>query len=366
MLEGHTGLIYAVAISPDGAQAITCSVDKSLRIWDLTRGSQTRAIENLPAGVWSVSYSRDGKQIAIGLHDNRVQIRARTTWNSSPSSNRMPSAGSTLSASITMEQKSPPPGCPDGFGPLQTERVTQLKGHSDEVTCIDFSPDGSRVMTGAGDNTARLWNAAKGGDSLKILQQDARVNCVRFNSDGTRVVTGGTDNIGRVWNLNTGEVLFTLEGHTEAITTADYSPDDTRIVTGSNDFTTRIWDASNGQQLATLEGHTDEINSAVFSRDGKRIVTGSRDRTARIWEAAPWHISDYPGEDSQTHTCNDSTSGATSDRMNERASEPIRQAGPRRRRHRFDAAKRTHPASAIRRQTSRGPPGRHRHKNAAP
>ena len=39
----------------------------------------------------------------------------------------------------------------------------------------------------------------------------------------------------------------------------------------------------------------------MFSRDGKRIVTGSRDRTARIWEAAPWHISDYPGEDSQTH-----------------------------------------------------------------
>ena len=127
------------------------------------------------------------------------------------------------------------------------------------------------------------------------------MNCVRFNSDGTRVVTGGTDNIGRVWDLNTGEVLFTLEGHTEAITTADYSPDDTRIVTGSNDFTTRIWDASNGQQLATLEGHTDEINSAVFSRDGKRIVTGSRDRTARIWEAAPWHISDYPGDSTQTH-----------------------------------------------------------------
>ena len=59
VLEGHTGLIYAVAISPDGAQAITCSVDKSLRICDLTRGSQTRAIENLTAGVWSVCYSRD-------------------------------------------------------------------------------------------------------------------------------------------------------------------------------------------------------------------------------------------------------------------------------------------------------------------
>lgn len=303
VLEGHTGLIYAVAISPDGAQAITCSVDKSLRIWDLTRGSQTRAIENLPAGVWSVSYSRDGKQIAIGLHDNRVQIRS-TDDMELITEFKQDAIGWVYAVSFNHDgTKIASTSGVSGWiwSTADGKELLELKGHSDEVTCIDFSPDGSRVMTGAGDNTARLWNAAKGGDSLKILQQDARVNCVRFNSDGTRVVTGGTDNIGRVWDLNTGEVLFTLEGHTEAITTADYSPDDTRIVTGSNDFTTRIWDASNGQQLATLEGHTDEINSAVFSRDGKRIVTGSRDRTARIWEAAPWHISDYPGEDSQTH-----------------------------------------------------------------
>ena len=64
------------------------------------------------------------------------------------------------------------------------------------------------------------------------------------------------------------------------------------------DFTARIWDATNGQQLAVLEGHTDEINSVTYSRDGYRIMTGSRDRTARIWEAAPWEISEYPGDKS--------------------------------------------------------------------
>lgn len=303
VLEGHTGEIYAVAISPDCAQAITCSVDKSLRIWNLTRGSQNRAIENLPAGVWSVSYSPDGRQIAIGLHDNRVQIRNTDDmelitefkqdaigWVYAVSFNHDGTKiASTSSVSALIW------GTADGI------KILELKGHSDEVTCIDFSPDGDLVMTGAGDNTARLWDAAREGEALKTLKHDARVNCVRFNPDGNRVVTGGTDNIGRVWDLNTGEVLLTLEGHTEAITTADYSPDNTRIVTGSIDLTTRIWDASNGQQLATLEGHTDEINSAVFSRDGKRIVTGSRDRTARIWEAAPWHISDYPGDTTQTH-----------------------------------------------------------------
>ena len=298
ILEGHTGLIYAVDISPDGAQAITCSADKSLRLWDLTRGSQTQAIENLPAGVWSASYSRDRKQIAIGLHDNRVQIRNAKDMKLITEF-KQDAIGWVYAVSFNH----------DGTKIASTSRVSawiwatadgkellELKGHTDEVTCIDFSPDGSRVMTGSSDGTVRLWDAAKQGDALRTLQHDSRVNCVRFNSDGTRVITGGTDNIGRVWDLSTGEILFTLEGHTEAITSVDFSPDNSRIVTGSIDFTTRLWDASNGQQLATLEGHTDEINSAVFSRDCKRIVTGSRDRTARIWEAAPWRTGDYPGD----------------------------------------------------------------------
>ena len=164
--RGHTGLIYAVAISPDGAQAITCSVDKSLRIWDLTRGIQTRAIENLPAGVWSVSYSRDGTQIAIGLHDNRVQIRS-TDDMELITEFKQDAIGWVYAVSFNHDgtKIASTSGVSGGWS-LQTEKeLLELKGHSDEVTCIDFSPDGSQVMTGAGDKTARLWNAAKGSDS---------------------------------------------------------------------------------------------------------------------------------------------------------------------------------------------------------
>ena len=300
VLEGHTGQIDSVAISPDGTQAITCSVDKSLRIWDLTRGSQTRTIENLPSGVWSVSYSRDGRMIGIGFHDNRVQIR-NTDDMELLAEIKQEAIGWVYAVRFNHNgQKIASTSRVSGWiwATEDGRQLLELKGHTDEVTCIDFSPDGSRVITGSGDNTVRLWDATNGA-ALTTLQHDTRVNCIRYNPEGTRIVTGGTDNIGRVWDLETGKVQFTLEGHTEAITTADYSPDGSRIVTGSVDFTTRIWDAVNGQQLAALEGHTDEVNSAVFSHDGKRIVTGSRDRTARIWEAAPWQISDYPGDKTQ-------------------------------------------------------------------
>ena len=301
-LEGHTGQIYSVAISPNGKQAITSSVDKSLRIWDITRGKQTGSIENLVSGIWSVSFSRDGKQICIGLHDNRVQIRnaadmALTTEIKQETfgwvySARFNHDGTKIAS--TSKESGWVWSTKDGL------QLLELTGHSDEVTCIDFSPDGSRIITGSRDHTARLWDSAKKTDVLRTFQHDAPLNCICFSPDGNHIVTGGADKVGRVLDLTTGSVLLTLEGHGEEITTVDYSPGGKRIVTGSVDYTARIWDAASGKQLAVLEGHSDEINSAVFSRDGRWIITGSRDLTARIWEAAPWQIEEYPGDSSMS------------------------------------------------------------------
>jgi WD40 repeat protein len=36
--------------------------------------------------------------------------------------------------------------------------VATLAGHIAAVTAVAFSPDGTRVVTGSGDNTARLWD----------------------------------------------------------------------------------------------------------------------------------------------------------------------------------------------------------------
>ena len=300
ILEGHTGQIYTVTINPDSTRAITCSVDKSIRVWDIAHGAHVQSLEDLPSGVWSVAYSSDGEKIGIGLHDNRVQIR-NTTDLELIAEMKQETIG-WVYAVVFNRDGTQIASCSGSLGKVWSsadgQQLFELKGHTDEVTSIDFSPDGSLIATGSSDNTARIWDATKKGITLKTLQHDGAVNCVRFSKDGSQFVTGGLDKIGRVWDVTTGELLFKLEGHIEEITSADYSPDGTRIVTGSVDFTARIWDATNGQQLAVLEGHTDEINSVTYSRDGYRIMTGSRDRTARIWEAAPWEISEYPGDKS--------------------------------------------------------------------
>ncbi|MBA2307540.1 WD40 repeat domain-containing protein, partial [Candidatus Dependentiae bacterium] len=146
-----------------------------------------------------------------------------------------------------------------------------------------FSPDGTTVLTGSFDNTARLWDV-KTGQQLHILQGHTEiVNSVAFNPDGTTVLTGSWDNTAILWDVKTGQQLQAFIGHTDLIYSAAYSPDGKTVLTGSNDKTARLWDVKTGQPLHILQGHTEIVNSVAFSPDGTTVITGSKDNTARLW-----------------------------------------------------------------------------------
>jgi hypothetical protein len=76
------------------------------------------------------------------------------------------------------------------------------------------------------------------------------VNSAVYSPDGTRIVTGSRDKSARIWDARTGVQLRALSGHDDYLNSAAYSPDGTRIVTASTDKTARIWDAHVPTDLA--------------------------------------------------------------------------------------------------------------------
>ncbi|KAG6816769.1 hypothetical protein H0H93_007778 [Arthromyces matolae] len=113
-----------------------------------------------------------------------------------------------------------------------------------------------------------------------------RVTSVAFSSDGSRIVSGSFDRSVRVWDASTGQELKVMDGHTERVTSVAFSSDGSRIVSGSFDRSVRVWDASTGQELKVMDGHTERVTSVAFSSDGSRIVSGSCDQTPYIWDNA--------------------------------------------------------------------------------
>jgi len=164
--------------------------------------------------------------------------------------------------------------------------------HQDSVYCVALSADGSRALSGGGDDTAYLWGTRDGTPFIKLSgHTDTVVDC-SFSADGTLCATGGYDANVRVWNADSGALVATLDGPSTEIEWIRWHPSGNVIMAGSEDATTWVWDlttgATMGQCLGVLAGHEGPVSCGHFTPNGKRIVTGSLDTTVRLWDPKTW------------------------------------------------------------------------------
>ncbi|KAF5365814.1 hypothetical protein D9757_012674 [Collybiopsis confluens] len=194
----------------------------------------------------------------------------------------------SLLQELFLKQFASPANFVQGHQAIWPALEVSLSGHKNGVTSVAFSPDGTRIVSGSGDKSVRIWNAENGTAVGTPFQGHTHwVSSVAFSPDGTRIVSGSWDNTVRIWNGEDGTAVGKpLQGHTESVCSVAFSPDGTRIVSGSGDTTVRIWNADSGTAVGKpLQGHTDWVRSVAFSPDGTRIVSGSDDNSVRIWNA---------------------------------------------------------------------------------
>ena len=160
-----------------------------------------------------------------------------------------------------------------------------LEGHTNRVTRIVFSVDGSMLASASEDRTIRLWNIATRTHKHTLTGHTSYIHSIAFSPDGRTLASGSGNGKIRLWNATTGQYRVTLEGHRNEVSSVAFSPDGKTLASGSSDRTIRLWDATTGQYKVTLEGHSENINSVAFSPDGKTLASGSSDRTIRLWNA---------------------------------------------------------------------------------
>src|SRR5690606_19543822 len=97
------------------------------------------------------------------------------------------------------------------------------EGHDFLASSALFFADGSRLATGAGDGTVRLWDVASGAENRK-LEGTGHTAALDVSDDGLLIATGGAGTEANVWDSNSGAKLATLPGHRAEVTAVAFAP----------------------------------------------------------------------------------------------------------------------------------------------
>lgn len=170
--------------------------------------------------------------------------------------------------------------------PVFVEATHLLEGHTDYLTTVAFSRDGTTLASASFDGTVRIWDPAGPRLRTTLAEHDGDVIGVDFSPDGTRLASASRDGRARIWDFATGKLLSTLEGHGAPLHLLTYSPDGTRIATAGDEPSVLVWDAHSGALLHTLQAEGEHhVRGLAFTPDGASIMTAGTDAKARVWDA---------------------------------------------------------------------------------
>jgi len=156
-----------------------------------------------------------------------------------------------------------------------------LKGHTDNINALAFTPNGHMLASGSDDGTIRLWDASTGTEMLSLSSE--KIQKLAFSENRKMLAGVSKDGTIHLWDIATGKQLSSLKGQKEYCSVLAFSIDSKMLASGSRDGAIHLWDIATGNKLSTLKGHTDWVNSLTFSSDGKTLASGSSDGTVFLW-----------------------------------------------------------------------------------
>jgi WD40 repeat protein len=160
-------------------------------------------------------------------------------------------------------------------------------GHSDRISAIAFSAEGSWLATGGNDGTLKLWDVASGRLLRTLSEYSKPVLQVAF-SPVEKIIAAYYNGIGiQIWSVADGHLLRTIEQGGDLAgfpSFLAYSPDGLTLAAARRDGAISLWNVPGGKALHVLNQSSPRVKSIAFSRDGRFLYSALGDGTINIWD----------------------------------------------------------------------------------
>ncbi|KAI8092762.1 WD40-repeat-containing domain protein [Halteromyces radiatus] len=242
-LVGHSNSVYGVSFSPDDKYLLSCSADKTTRLWSTQTYTNLVIYKGHNYPIWDVDFGPFGFYFATASHDRTARL-----WS-----------------------------C-DQIYPLRV-----FAGHLSDVDVVKFHPNSKYVVTGSSDRTARMWDIQTGKTVRVFTGHRGAIKTVALSPNGQLMASAGDDHTIMLWDLGTGRRLKTMTGHTDIIYSLRFSMDNNVLVSGGADDTVRVWDVNqvntdiSESKMESKRIRLDSSSSLTRQIGKERKITESKD-----------------------------------------------------------------------------------------
>lgn len=252
MIKGHKNAILDLHWTTDGETILTASADNTIRAWDVEMGRQIKKMNEHSMFVNCCCPARRGPPLVVsGSDDGSSKL-----WD------------------------------------LRTKGSVQTLPDDYQVTAVAFSDASDKVYTGGIDNIVKVWDLRKEEKVMELKGHTDTITGMRVSPDGSHLLTNSMDNTLRAWDMrpyapaNRCVKLFNGHQHNfeKNLMKCDWSPDASKVIAGSADRAVYIWEVASRRILYKLPGHNGCINETVFHPKEPVVASASSDKTIFMGE----------------------------------------------------------------------------------
>ena len=286
-LKGHSSAVTGVSVSPDGRYIASGSADGTVKLWSLASGDLVHSYE-IGEKVNAVDFAPDSKQIAAGTEQSRVHILNVGTKRLEQVIEDPLDAVSAITIMEGSDKMGI--GLKDGSVMLyelgSNAILFNSKRHSKRISGVAFSADGTRMYTSSIDRYVHTWKTESGEESIALQPKTNDINwAVPHPTDPNQIVTAYRDGSVRFYDLSTLEVTASYDNiHDNPISSISLNSDGSLMTTAGEDNTAYLWNTRSQQKTGTINAHTDPVKAAVFHPNKPIIASAAMDGKIYLWD----------------------------------------------------------------------------------